>query len=167
MRSEPLFDRVVRLADLLRRGGLQVSTGELIDACHTLEHLDLMDRTALRAGLRATMVKEPLAAAQFDRAFAMVFRADEPDGPTADGATSDGLADDGGQAGRSRSTRRPAFAPPRPRGGLAAAILHRLGAGDQDELRFLAAQAVDRHSGIGAHEGSQRYFLHRVLRPST
>ncbi len=47
---------------------------------------------------------------------------------------------------------------------LADAILHALEAGDQDELRFLAAQAVDLHSGIGAHEGSQRYFLHRVLR---
>ena len=93
----PLFDRVVRLADLLRRGGLQVSTGELIDACHALEHLDLMDRTALRAGLRATMVKEPLAAAQFDRAFAVVFRADEPDGLTADGGAPDALAADGGQ----------------------------------------------------------------------
>ena len=47
---------------------------------------------------------------------------------------------------------------------MADAILHALEAGDPDELRFLAAQAVELHSGIGAHEGSQRYFLHRVLR---
>ena len=158
----PLFDRVVRLADLLRRGGLQVSTGELIDACHALEHLDLMDRTALRAGLRATMVKEPLAAAQFDRAFAVVFRADEPDGLTGDERTPDGLAPDGVPSALA------SIAPttgdgPGPE-GLADAILHALEAGDQDELRFLAAQAVDLHSGIGAHEGSQRYFVHRVLR---
>ena len=160
----PLFDRVVRLANLLRRSGLQVSTGELIDACHALEHLDLMDRTALRAGLRATMVKEPLAAAQFDRAFAVVFRADEPGGPMADGRASDGLADDGGSGGPvAIDPTTGVRAAPGPE-GLAAAILHALEAGDQDELRFLAAQAVDLHSGIGAHEGSQRYFLHRVLR---
>ena len=155
----PLFDRVVHLVDRLRRSGLQVSTGELIDACHALEHLDLMDRTALRAGLRATMVKEPLAAAQFDRAFAMVFRADEPDGLTADGGTPDELAVDSERIHPTTGT----AAGPGPE-GLADAILHALEAGDQDELRFLAAQAVDLHSGIGAHEGSQRYFLHRVLR---
>ena len=155
----PLFDRVVRLADLLRRGGLQVSTGELIDACHALEHLDLMDRTALRAGLRATMVKEPLAAAQFDRAFAVVFRADEPDGLTTDGGAPDARAAEGGMIHPTTGD----VAGPGPE-GLADAILHALEAGDQDELRFLAAQAVDLHSGIGAHEGSQRYFVHRVLR---
>ncbi|HET9600118.1 MAG TPA: hypothetical protein VFP08_00955, partial [Acidimicrobiales bacterium] len=70
----PLLDRVVQLADVLRRGGIQVSTGELIDACRALDHLDLLDRDAVRVGLRAAMVKEPLAAAQFDRAFATVFR---------------------------------------------------------------------------------------------
>src|SRR5262245_7565967 len=61
--ASPLFDRVVQLAELLRRGGIQVSTGELIDACEALEHLDLLDRGALQAGLRAAMVKEPLGAA--------------------------------------------------------------------------------------------------------
>jgi uncharacterized protein with von Willebrand factor type A (vWA) domain len=155
----PLFDRVVRLADLLRRGGLQVSTGELIDACHALEHLDLMDRTALRAGLRATMVKEPLAATQFDRAFAAVFRVDERDGLAPDALTAEGGT--GAPATIERTTGESAEPGP---AGLADAVLHALEDGDQDELRLLAARAVDLHSGIGAHEGSQRYFLHRVLR---
>ena len=75
MTGTPLLDRVVQLAERLRRSGIQVSTGELIDACQALEHLDLLDRSALQAGLRAAMVKEPLGAAQFDRAFATVFRA--------------------------------------------------------------------------------------------
>ena len=44
------------------------------------------------------------------------------------------------------------------------AILQALAEGDHEELRFLAAQAVELHSGIGTQEGSQRYFLHRVLR---
>src|SRR5262245_7713912 len=151
----PLFDRVLTLADLLRKGGLQVSTGELIDACHVLEHLDLMDRATLRAGLRAAMVKDPLAAAQFDRAFAAVFRLDDR-APVASGATSESAGDHRQPAVESKATGGA--------DGLADAILHALEAGNQDELRFLAAQAVELHSGIGAQEGSQRYFLHRVLR---
>jgi uncharacterized protein with von Willebrand factor type A (vWA) domain len=154
----PLFDRVLTLADVLRRGGLQVSTGELIDACHVLEHLDLMDRATLRAGLRAAMVKEPLAAAQFDRAFAAVFRVDDA-GPVRADTTGEAAADDDQRALDPGATTVPVGGD-----GLADAILHALEAGDQDELRFLAAQAVELHSGIGAHEGSQRYFLHRVLR---
>ena len=104
------------------------------------------------------MVKEPLAAAQFDRAFATVFRAEEPGGFTTGG---DGPDEAPGAPATIDATSGDAAAAP---AGLADAILHALEAGDQDELRFLAAQAVDLHSGIGAHEGSQRYFLHRVLR---
>ena len=48
--------------------------------------------------------------------------------------------------------------------GLADAILEALHDGDEEELRFLAARAVELHSGIGEQPGSQRYFLHRVLR---
>ncbi len=152
----PLLDRVVQLADVLRRGGIQVSTGELIDACRALDHLDLLDRDAVRVGLRAAMVKEPLAAAQFDRAFATVFRpradatgasahptSPPPREPPADAALADGPA--------GTST-------------LSDAILRALEDGDEEKLRLLAAQAVDLHSGIGTHDGSQRYFLHRVLR---
>jgi uncharacterized protein with von Willebrand factor type A (vWA) domain len=154
----PLFDRVVLLADRSRRSGLQVSTGELIDACHALEHLDLMDRTALRAGLRATMVKEPLAAAQFDRAFAVVFRADEPDGLTGDGRTPDALAptredppDDRHRAG------------PAPKGWPTPSS--RAGAGDQDELRSSprSRRPPQRHRP----RGLAALLSHRVLRAVT
>jgi uncharacterized protein with von Willebrand factor type A (vWA) domain len=103
------------------------------------------------------MVKEPLAAAQFDRAFAAVFRPDEPPRATAVEAT--GETPTGGRGGGPTAD----GAGPEP-DGLPDAILRALEAGDQDELRFLAARAVELHSGIGAHEGSQRYFLHRVLR---
>ena len=160
--SSPLFDRIVMLADLLRQGDIQVSTGELIDACQALEHLDLLDRSALRAGLRATMVKEPLANAQFDRAFASVFRpASEDRGPDrASGPQDSGRPDGTGPGSSDTPTEASATRP----SGLPDAILQALEDGDHDQLRFLAAQAVDLHSGIGAQEGSQRYFLHRVLR---
>jgi uncharacterized protein with von Willebrand factor type A (vWA) domain len=152
--TSPLFDRLVQLADALRRGANPVSTSELIDACHVLQHLDLLDRSSLRAGLRAAMVKEPLGAAQFDRAFDAIFRLEPVPAEAADGADapsteppSSAVAEHG-----------PAVA------GLPDAILHALEMGDEDELRFLAAKAVDLHAGLGEHAGSQRYFLHRVLR---
>ena len=160
MTGPSLFDRVVQLAGLLRRSGIQVSTGELIDACHALEHLDLLDRNALQAGLRAAMVKEPLGAAQFDRAFAVVFRVEPPDTEHApdDGAPA---ARTGPQADR-QTDRTGENGPSAP--GLSDAILDALHEGDEEELRFLAARAVELHSGIGEQPGSQRYFLHRVLR---
>ncbi len=154
----PLFDRLLGLAEVLRREGVQVSTADLIDACHALEHLELADRATLRAGLRATMVKDPLAALQFDRAFDAVFRVEPPAERARDGAAS--AAGDGalGRPSPWRTGDEPLA------DGLAAAILQALEEGDQDQLHFLAAKAVDLHAGIGHQEGSQRYFLHRVLR---
>ncbi len=159
MTGTPLLDRVVQLAERLRRSGIQVSTGELIDACQALEHLDLLDRSALRAGLRAAMVKEPLGAAQFDRVFATVFRA-EPGSD--DHAPGDGASPIAGPSREAPVERTHDHRPSAP--GLADAILEALHDGDEEELRFLAARAVELHSGIGEQPGSQRYFLHRVLR---
>src|SRR5262245_51496583 len=107
------------------------------------------------------MAKEPPGAAQFDRAFAVVFRASplpsdqEPDdgapSTPATAAPARRSADGDDHHGPSAS-------------GLADAILDALHEGDEEELRFLAARAVELHSGIGEQPGSQRYFLHRVLR---
>jgi hypothetical protein len=95
----PLFDRVVRLADRLRRSGLQVSTGELIDAARSSTSTSWTGRH--QAGLRATMVKEPLPR-RSSTGPSPWSSADEPDGLTADGGTPDALASTAG------STRRPA-----------------------------------------------------------
>ena len=121
-----------------------MSTGELIDACQALEHLDLLDRGALQAGLRAAMVKEPLGAAQFDRAFAVVFRAEPAAGGDAPGDGLPPTADPQSELPIDRAHDHGPSAP-----GLADAILDALHDGDEDELRFLAAQAVELHSGIG------------------
>jgi uncharacterized protein with von Willebrand factor type A (vWA) domain len=150
-----MFDRLVELADALRRGGTQVSTGELIDACEALVHLDLLDRPTLRSGLRATMVKDPLGAALFDRAFDAVFRPEPAAGGPAGTASEVG---DGGPAAWARVDTGPSP------DGLADAILAALEHGDDEQLRFLAARAVDLHAGLGEQAGSRRYFLHRVLR---
>jgi uncharacterized protein with von Willebrand factor type A (vWA) domain len=155
----PLFDRVLELADLLRRAGVQVSTGDLIDACQALEHLDLLDRPALQAGLRATMVKDPLAAFQFDRVFDVAFRIEPGPRASRGGPIESGVRSELAAASEPR--------PPEADSGpddLADAILRAFEEGDQDRLGFLAAKAVELHAGIGEQEGSARYFLHRVLR---
>jgi uncharacterized protein with von Willebrand factor type A (vWA) domain len=47
---------------------------------------------------------------------------------------------------------------------LLNALLAALQDDDADAMAALAIQAVDRHAGIGTVEGSERYFLYRVLR---
>jgi uncharacterized protein len=145
----PMLDRVVQLARLLRRSGVEVSTGELIDAAHALGHLDVGDRSALRAGLRATMVKEAGAAERFDRLFDAVFRA------------ASSLADDQPDE---RGRHAPLSAPVAAAASVPDAVLTALRSGDRDALTLLAAQAVDLYAGLDGMEGSERYFLHRVLR---
>ena len=147
----PLVDRVLHLARLLRTSGVEVSTGELIDAVRALGHLDLADRGTLRAGLRATLAKEPAAVARFDRLFDVVFR-------TAPGA------DDGASGVGARPPSAPPSGPPPAPAAVADAVLAALRAGDRDALQLLAARAVALYSGMADGEGSERHFLHRVLR---
>ena len=148
----PMLDRVLQLARLLRGAAVDVSTGEVVDAAAAMQHLDLLDRESLRAGLRATMVKDPGATARFDRAFDSVFRtgAGAPD-PAADGNDATAPAP-------------PSTAIPPGPAALAGAVLDALRAGDPDALKRLAAMAVDHYAGLDGAGGGERYFLHRVLR---
>ena len=150
----PIADRVHLLAIGLRRAGIEVSTGELLDAIEALGYLDLADRGTLRAGLRAAMTKDVVASKAFDDLFDRCFR------PTA----SD-LDDD--HNGHSHVV--PVDAPttaPRPSRALSEEVLAALRAGDVDQLKLLASEAVDLFAGLGASpEGAtERYFLHRVMR---
>ena len=104
-----------------------------------------------------------MAAAQFDRAFAAVFRSVPEEDPEDRPATTDPRLDPDA-VDRSSSADPPGSDTGAAATRLPDAILQALRDGDHDELRFLAARAVDLHSGIGAQQGSQRYFLHRVLR---
>jgi uncharacterized protein len=147
----PLFDRLVVLADALRRAGVDVSTGELIDAASALQHLELTDRRSLQAALRAAMVKSPDGLERFDRLFEIIFRAGSLDGlSTADGGTA--TASDSAPTTSSSPS------------GLSKEILDALSSGDADQLKALAEQAVDAVGGIEPGERSATYFMHRVLR---
>jgi uncharacterized protein with von Willebrand factor type A (vWA) domain len=143
----PLLHHVQRLASELRRAGVAVSTGDVIDAGRALGYVDLLDRATVRAVLRATMAKDPVATDRFDRAFGRVFGpalvpGREPERPL---AGSEVAVDQG------------------PAGDTSAAILAALGAGDAEQLRLLAARAVELYGG-DLEAGSERYLLQRVLR---
>lgn len=141
--NDSIVERVQQLARALRRASVDVSTGEVIDACEALAHLDLLDRPTLKAALKATLVKRSLDGERFDRLFDTIFRPTAPDRPASPAEPGQATA---------------------PAGDFGATLMAALGAGDDDELRLLAAQAVDLYSGTGTTEGSQKYFLHRVLR---
>ena len=149
--DDGLLDRVVTLVDGLRQAGIEVSTGAVIDAAAALGHLDLLDRPTFKAGLRATMVKTAAATERFDLLFERCFRLQGPTGTDVD-------------VERTTAAQRP----PGPDGsrpaGVSAAVLEALQRGDAEQLRLLAAQAVELAAGIDGHDASETYFLHRVLR---
>ncbi len=139
----PLLDRVERLADTLRRAGVAVSTGDVIDAVRALGHVDLLDRETVRAVLRATLAKDPVAVDRFDAVFGRVFGAV----PAEPGRESPAAS----TAYRATPTE------------TSAAVLAALRAGDPDQLRLLAARAVELYAG-DVEAGRERYLLQRVLR---
>lgn len=144
---------LLALVDELRRAGVAVSMVEVLDATAAMGQLDLADRPVLRAGLGATLVKRPEDSPIFELAFDHCFPvtpADErarrlvPEPVAGSDETPPGPVD--------VST------------DLLDALLAALRAEDDDALAALAVEAVDRHAGIGTVEGSERYFLYRVLR---
>jgi uncharacterized protein with von Willebrand factor type A (vWA) domain len=134
-----IVERVQQLARALRRVSVDVSTGEVIDACEALGHLDVLDRSVFKAALRATLVKRSIDQERFDRLFDQVFGppvAAPLAGPPADEADGD----------------------------FGATMMAALATGDDDELRLVAARTVELYAGGETLTGSQKYFLHRVLR---
>ncbi|MGD9701957.1 MAG: VWA domain-containing protein [Acidimicrobiia bacterium] len=154
--GEGLLDQLSRLAAVLRRAGVDVSTGELIDAGRALTHLDLLERDTVRASLRAVMVKREPDLAVFDDAFDLVF-----------GRTGGSREDDGLREGGGREPLVPPIAAgvaPSVRAGeqeLRADLERAAGAGDEAAMGALAARAVDLYGGGG---GSDRQQLHLILR---
>ncbi len=140
--NDSIVDRVQQLARALRRVSVDVSTGEVIDACEALSHLDLLDRPTLKAALKATLVKRSLDGERFDRLFDVIFRPTAPERPAPSAPAGPASSAD----------------------GFGATLMAALGGGDDEELRLLAAQAVELYSGDGNVAGSHKYFLHRVLR---
>jgi uncharacterized protein with von Willebrand factor type A (vWA) domain len=142
----PLVDRVTELVDHLRRRGIDVTTGAVIDAVAALTHLPLMEQESVKAGLRATLVKNADPTGEFDRAYRTVFIG--VPGPVALDTT------DGAEQ-----------APPVTAGQLSTSLLQAMQQGDDAQIALLAQQAVDAFAGLDDDaEHSERYYLHKVMR---
>lgn len=141
--AEPdLLDRLVLLTHGLQGAGFPSGPSEAVDAAEALRHVALVDRTALREALRATLVKRPDNTGSFNLLFDQYFstrslRRAGPVGPAETPGTST------------------------PASALVDQILDAV---INDELAALAARLVTRYSGIGEHPGTERYHVQRVLR---
>ncbi len=144
----PLIGRVEVLVDQLRRRGIEVTTGAVIDAFTALTHLPLEEPESVKAGLRATLVKSSDPMGEFDRAFRSAFATADATWP-GDGATDTDEAP-------------PVVASP---SQMSAALMQAMRQGDEAQIAFLAQQAVDALAGFDDDgEHSERYYLHKIMR---
>src|SRR5512144_1581341 len=66
-------ERLVEFANLLRGNGLRVSLAESMDAFRALDAVGLLERDAVRAALRATLVKRTVDLPAFEQLFDLFF----------------------------------------------------------------------------------------------
>jgi uncharacterized protein len=145
--AHPLVDRVAALVDQLRRRGIDVTTGAVIDAFTALTHLPLDERESVKAGLRATLVKSSDPTGEFDRAFKAAFA---------------GLGAGNPEEVADAAEVAPVAATP---GQLSSALLNAMQQGDEAQIAMLAQQAVEALAGFDDDaEHSERYYLHKVMR---
>ncbi len=71
-------DRLLQLIAGLRAGGVRISVAESADGFRAVEEIGAVDREALRAALRTTLVKDPADLPTFDRLFPLYFGLEPP-----------------------------------------------------------------------------------------
>ena len=154
--GDGVLSMLLALFEQLRAAGVGVSMGEVLDAAESLRHIDLLDRPLLREALAASLVKRHddrvLFDELFDRCFAVAAPSPPAPTPSPSAPSPPTSSSPGGPSGAAT------------RYDLLAALVAALRAGDMDALRALAFDAIDSESGIGAIEGSERYFVYRVVR---
>ncbi len=133
-RSSPIVERVVRLSRALERAGVPVGVAATLDACRAIEHLDLLRRSEVREGLRATLVKTAGHRAEFDAAFDRTFPA------------------------RLHIEARERVSTPITPDEVAEAIV-----GDSD-LGAVAGVLVDDHGGLDGEIRGEKHHVQRVVR---
>ncbi len=140
-----LVRRTVELVEACRRAGLPVSLSESIDAARALTSVDLIDREALRAGLKATTVKRAAHQPAFDTLFDLYFP------PVYGGGV---LADEAAESGED----------PPDAAAMRAQLEQLLLDGDDADLERLARQAVALLGRADSSGGRQSFFSYRVMR---
>jgi uncharacterized protein len=142
----------------LRAAGVPVSMVEAIDAMQALEHVDLAERSALKAALGATLVKNARHQRAFDTAFEVFFALHRP-------KESDDQVDAGRPTGGSPGQNGGTGSGEADLDGLIESIYRALAASDWAGLQAAAARAVDELAGIerGRPVGGT-YYLYRTMR---
>jgi uncharacterized protein len=159
-------DRLILLAERLRRAHVPVSTTELVDAFETTKALGIGDRSLWRNGLRAAMVKRadqlPIFDDLFDRTFPLTSRfavdvagvATDNDQPSAEPSASASDTSDTNSANSANS-----------RGSsLGDRLLDAVARGDATDLRALAAEAVDAFAALQRGGSNEKQYMDRVVR---
>ena len=151
---------LIRFAHRLRDAGVPVSMVETLDCADALGHIDVLDRSILKATLATTLVKRAEHRAAFDALFEAWFavRHDQVEAETTldrpgdgFGSASDALAETDADA--------------MPSTEFLEMLLQALRSGDDSVLRILAQQAVSLFGGMdGDVSSSERYYLYRVMR---
>jgi uncharacterized protein with von Willebrand factor type A (vWA) domain len=137
---------VLALTTRLREGGVPVSTSEVLDAVDALRHVDLAERSRVRAVLRATLVKDVTHEVLFRRSFEAVFpRLKREADPDAAGSRVDGP----GQSAEDE---------------LMESVVRALREGEEGGLDDALDEAIDRFRG-GEDDGrSAGHHAQRMLR---
>lgn len=166
MTASGLVDRHIAFVEALRGAGLPVSLAEGLDAVAALQHLDWRDRSTIRAGYAATLVKRSAQRPTFDTLFDLYFPALVGEGnatldPDVAAADRGGVESDEALADvRERIAEAVARVLER-QGGTHLAEGDSDGSGDApsgDDLVRLAAEAVGRFGAMPGREPGQTAF---------
>ena len=160
-----ILDRLTAFAAAMRRAGIPVTQAETIDSVRALGVIDLGERRQVRETLAAVSLTSGAQRPTFDALFDLFLPPRVGAGGATDaqgGADSDGQADDraAGTAGDDEPQDPEAFV---------EELLRRLLDGDEEDVRRLAREAVDRFgrlpgSASGGGRGEGGWFRYRVLR---
>lgn len=147
-----LLDTLEGFTGALREAGVPAGTSEVLDATRVLGAIDLLDRTQLRAGLAAALVKRPVHRPTFDLLFDLWWPPAVGDPLELTQRRDDESGDEAGESGEPDLD------------ALREELRQLLLTGDDEALRRFARLAVAELGHAGAQPGRQSWFTYRVLR---
>ena len=160
-----LLDRLTSFAAALRRAGIGVTQAETIDAVRALGHVDLGDRRQVRETLAAVSLSSGAQRPTFDALFDLFLPPrvgaggppSDDAAPGGDGTDRAATGDEGAEAGEGDDAEE-----------FVEELLRRLLEGDEEQVRRMAREAVDRFGRLPMTAGGGRdgggFFRYRVLR---
>jgi uncharacterized protein len=171
--GDAILARLTALATAMRRAGIPVTQSETLDAVQALAQIDLGQRHQVREALAAVSLTSGAQRPTFDALFDLFLPAriaegwwqdlDDPSG--SDG--SDGREGRDGSAG-SRDPEAASPADPSDPEAFVEELIRRLLEGDEEDVRRMAREAVDRFGRLpgtaGGVPGERGWFRYRVLR---